>query len=92
MDIIIVLIIIYVVYKKSNSSENAKRKKYEQAKKSYAEDCKKFDNITSLNDEKYPNKTIVQNDAIKYSSDDMGGEPIKEYEGFFRKLSKKELK
>ena len=98
----------------ASNSKKSKEKKYEQAKKAYSQDCKQFDNITSLNDDKYAKlkqvsnniineNTIVQNEAIKnivskrvYDDviNDGHGEddPIKEYKGFFRRLSNKELK
>jgi len=86
----VVGIVLYVYYKNENS-ENAKKKKYNQAKKEYAQDCKKFDNITSLNDGKYKAPEIIQNDAIKSFEDDFSDSPIKEYKGRFRKRPNSDL-
>ncbi len=80
--------IIIIMAIKSNSSANAKNKKYEQAKKAYSKDCKEFDNITKLNDDKRYKNFIVQNDAIRSNARfDDGDEPIREYKGFFRRKS-----
>lgn len=85
ITILIYGIIIYCAIK--NNSNNTKNK-YDQAKKKYANDCKEFDNITKLNDDRRYKNFIVQNDAIKSNAKfDNDDEPIKEYKGFFRRRS-----
>ncbi len=96
--------VFFIIIAASANKKN-QNQKYDQAKKAYAKDCKQFDNITSLNDSKKGKLQIVQDEAIKHIEDKKAkqyddvinngsydDEPIKEYKGFFRRLSNKELK
>ncbi len=90
-EVLLVIGIIFYVFYKNEFSENMKNKKYDQAKKEYAKDCKKFDKITGLNDSKYKPTEIIQNDAIKSFEDDFSDSPIKEYKSVFRKRPNSDL-
>lgn len=81
IELAIIILIGYFYYKSNNFQSKNLKSKYQNAKNSYAEDCKKFDNITTLNDDAQGNSKFIsmQDDAIKYSRQDLFDEPIKEF-------------
>ena len=81
IELAIIGLIFYFYYKSGNYQNKNLKNKYQNAKNSYAADCKKFDNITMLNDDSQGNSKFIsaQDDAIKYSRKDLFDEPIKEF-------------
>ena len=90
-ELLLIVGIIMYVYYKNGKFDDIKKMKYNQAKKAYSQDGKNFDKITSLNDSKPKKAEIVQNDAIKYSTEDNYDEPIREYKSIFRKRPNSDL-